>query len=156
MVGIGGGVPPTVRLGDVVVSTPADGFGGVVQWDLGKAEQDDTFKRTGALDSPPNALRTVLTKLKTNHEMKGSMISQYLEDLKTNWPRLAAKYIRSESLEDVLFRADYNHVERYAVGDGGIAGNAGEVGIRDDKEGEEEDEKEEEGCTNCDRSKIVT
>jgi len=29
--GIGGGVPPAVRLGDVVVSTPADGFGGVVK-----------------------------------------------------------------------------------------------------------------------------
>src|SRR4029077_4189277 len=28
MVGIGGGVPPKVRLGDVVVSVPADGFGG--------------------------------------------------------------------------------------------------------------------------------
>jgi hypothetical protein len=62
MVGIGGGVPPAVRLGDVVVSTPADGFRGLVQWDLGKAEQGDTFKRTGALDGPPSALRTVLTK----------------------------------------------------------------------------------------------
>jgi nucleoside phosphorylase len=154
MVGIGGGVPPTIRLGDVVVSTPADGFGGVVQWDLGKAEQDDTFKRTGALNSPPNVLRTVLTKLKTKHEMKGSMISQYLEDLKTNWPRLAAKYTRSESLEDVLFMADYNHVEKYAMGDGETPDNAEEVGIRDDMEGEEEDEKEE-GCINCDRSKIV-
>ena len=29
MVGIGGGVPKSVQLGDVVVSTPADGFGGV-------------------------------------------------------------------------------------------------------------------------------
>jgi nucleoside phosphorylase len=155
MVGIGGGVPPTVRLGDVVVSTPADGFGGVVQWDLGKAGQDDTFKRTGALDSPPSALRTVLAKLKTRHEMKGSMISQYLEDLKANWPRLAAKYTRSESLEDVLFRADYNHVERHAMCDGGIPANAEEAGIREDKEGEEEDEEEEKGCVNCDRSKIV-
>jgi nucleoside phosphorylase len=163
MVGIGGGVPPTVRLGDVVVSTPVDGFGGAVQWDLGKAEQDDTFKRTGCLDSPPNALRTVLTKLKIKHEMKGSMISQYLEDLKTNWPRLAAKYTRSESLKDVLFRADYNHVERYTMGDGGIPGNAGEAEIREDKEGkeedneegEEQDEEEEKGCINCDRSKIV-
>jgi nucleoside phosphorylase len=155
MVGIGGGVPPTVRLGDVVVSTPANGFGGVVQWDLGKAEQDDTFRRTGCLDSPPNALRTVLTKLKTKHEMKGSMISQYLEDLKTNWPRLAAKYTRSESLKDVLFRADCNHVERCATGDG-------EAEIREDKEGREENneegeeqDEEEKGCINCDRSKIV-
>ena len=158
MVGIGGGVPPTVRLGDVVVSTPADGFGGVVQWDLGKAEQDDTFKRTGALNSPPSALRTALTKLKTTHEIKGSMIAQYLEDLKTNWPRLAAKYTRSDSLEDVLFRADYNHVENRAMSDSDIPDNAVETGIRDDNEGEEENEEDEEaekGCPNCDRSKIV-
>ena len=37
-----------------------------------------------------------------------------------NWPTLAAKYTRSESLEDVLFRADYNHVENYVTGDGYI------------------------------------
>jgi nucleoside phosphorylase len=55
MVSIGGGVPPAVRLGNVVVSTPADGFGGVVQWDLGNAEQGDTVKRTGVLDGPPSA-----------------------------------------------------------------------------------------------------
>ena len=60
MVGIGGGVLLAVRLRDVVVSTLADGFGG---WDLSRAEQGDTFKRTGALDGPPSALRTVLTNL---------------------------------------------------------------------------------------------
>lgn len=131
MVGIGGGVPP-VRLGDVVVSTPADGFGGVVQWDLGKAEQGYTFKQTGALNSPPSELRTALTKLETKHEMSGSMIPQYLEDLKTNWPRLAAKYTRSESLEDILFKADYGHIK--------------------------EDDEEEEGdktCRFCDRTRVV-
>jgi hypothetical protein len=40
--------------------------------------------------------------------------------MKTNWPTLAAKYTRSESLEDVLFRVDFNHVENYATGDGPI------------------------------------
>lgn len=153
MVGIGGGVPRSVRLGDVVVSTPADGFGGVVQWDFGKAKQGDKFEQTGFLNSPPIALRTALTKLKTKHEMKGSMISQYLKDLKTNWPMLADKYTRSESLEDVLFRADYSHVEQSAVDDGGILDNEGESGTRND-EGEE-DEEEEKNCTNCDRSKII-
>lgn len=39
MVGIGGGVPPEVRLGDVVVGMPVGEFSGVVQWDFGKAEQ---------------------------------------------------------------------------------------------------------------------
>jgi nucleoside phosphorylase len=151
MVGIGGGVPRAVRLGDVVVSTPADGFGGVVQWDFGKAEQDDTFKRTGALNNPPTALRTALTKLKTKHELKGSMIPQYLDDLKTNWPSIAAKYTRSNSLEDILFRADYNHVEKPAE----EAGNSDYKEGGDGEEEDAEDEREDQGCANCDRSKII-
>ena len=39
MVGVGGGMPSVIndiRLGDVVVSTPSDGKGGVVQYDFGK------------------------------------------------------------------------------------------------------------------------
>lgn len=96
MVGIGGGAPKSVRLGDVVVSTPMDGFGGVVQWDFGKMQQGGTFKRTGALNCPPTELLTALTKLEKEHTMKGSKIPQYLEELKKNWPRLAPKYTRCQ------------------------------------------------------------
>ncbi|KAF3275193.1 hypothetical protein TWF970_006915 [Orbilia oligospora] len=53
MVGIGGGIPPKVKLGDVVVSVPKGKDPGVVQWDMGKAESDGKFQRTGALDKPP-------------------------------------------------------------------------------------------------------
>ncbi|KAL7931911.1 ankyrin repeat-containing domain protein [Trichoderma chlorosporum] len=102
MVGIGGGIPPNVRLGDVVVSTPVDQYPGVVQWDLGKAESDGNFKRTGALSNPPSALLTALTKLETQHEMMGSRIPEYLDNLKEKWPRLAAKYIKSDFLLDTL------------------------------------------------------
>ena len=110
MVGIGGGIPPKVRLGDVVVSTPTHEFSGVVQWDMGKAEEGGSFKRTGCLNNPPSTLLTALALLKTEHEMNGPKIPQYLDDLKKNWPRLASKYTRSESLEDVLFKSDYGHV----------------------------------------------
>ncbi|KAE8422756.1 hypothetical protein BDV36DRAFT_309776 [Aspergillus pseudocaelatus] len=110
MVGIGGGVPPKVRLGDVVVSTPAGGFPGVVQWDMGKAEQRHTFRQTGALNNPPSALLTALTKLESKHDMEGSSIPQYLEDLLIKWPKLAPRYSKSEKLEDVCFEADYDHV----------------------------------------------
>ena len=51
MVGIGGGVPPKVRLGDVVVSTSVGLFPGVVQWDFGKAKQGNSFERTKDLGS---------------------------------------------------------------------------------------------------------
>jgi nucleoside phosphorylase len=142
MVGIGGGIPPKVRLGDVVVSTPTDDSPGVVQWDLGKAEEGGKFRRTGALNNPPSALLTALTSLKTEHEMNGSKMAQYLDDLKKNWPRLVPKYIRSESLEDVLFRPDYIHVGESSADRGTISKN-------------EDGEDEERNCLFCDRTKVV-
>lgn len=106
MVGIGGGIPPKVRLGDVVVSTPVDQYPGVVQWDFGKTENGGKFKRTGALNNPPSTLLTALTKLETMHEMRGSKIRQYLDDLERNWPNLVPEYSTSDSLEDPLFTPD--------------------------------------------------
>lgn len=108
MVGIGGGIPPRVRLGDVVVSTPVDQYPGVVQWDFGKTEKGGKFKRTGALNNPPSALLTALTKLETKYEMNGSKIPQYLDDLKNNWPSLVPKYTLSASLKDPLFASEYS------------------------------------------------
>jgi hypothetical protein len=46
MVSIGGGAPTTkndIRLGDVVMSQPRDGFGGIIQYDLRKKLQDGWF-----------------------------------------------------------------------------------------------------------------
>ncbi|UKZ78708.1 hypothetical protein TrVFT333_006454 [Trichoderma virens FT-333] len=103
MVGIGGGIPPKVRLGDVVVSTPTDQYGGVVQWDFGKAEEGGKFKQTGSLNNPPTLLRTALTKLRTEIELSGSKIPEYLDELRQKWPRLVLlKYTWSESLKDPL------------------------------------------------------
>ncbi|OHW91780.1 NB-ARC and TPR domain protein [Colletotrichum incanum] len=60
LVGIGGGVPVQtddgmIRLGHVVVSKPAGGHSGAVQYDHGKA-RDGQFQRTGALAPPPAVL----------------------------------------------------------------------------------------------------
>lgn len=140
MVGIGGGVPPKVRLGDVVVSTPSGQFPGVVQWDFGKAEADGSFERTGWLNNPPTSLLAALSKLETEHELNGSKIPEYLDELKAKFPRLASKYLRSDSLEDVLFRADYGHVGK--ITDHGVTS-----GINDVDEGE--------SCQFCDRSQVV-
>jgi nucleoside phosphorylase len=109
MVGIGGGIPPNVRLGDVVVSVPVDQSPGVVQWDLGKAEEGGAFRRTGLLNNPPTSLLTVLTQLESEHEMMGPGFPQYLEELATKFPRLASKYAKSNQLEDILFDKDYPH-----------------------------------------------
>ncbi|OJD14564.1 hypothetical protein ACJ73_09069 [Blastomyces percursus] len=150
MVGIGGGVPKYVRLGDVVVSTPTDEFGGVVQWDFGKTQQEG-FKRTGALNRPPTELLTALTKLEKEHAMKGSKIPHYLDELKANWPRLASRYTKSEYLRDVLFRADCKHIEKPDTCDISTGGNQED----DDDEEEEEEKEEEDHCIHCDQTRIV-
>ncbi|KAL6697324.1 hypothetical protein J3F84DRAFT_394022 [Trichoderma pleuroticola] len=100
LVGIGGGIPSKVRLGDVVVSTPIDQYPGVVQWDLGKAEDGGKFRRTGALNSPPNALLKVLSKLESEHEMQESKIPIFLDEMKQKYPKLYPKYFWHQSLRD--------------------------------------------------------
>ncbi|CAH0038071.1 unnamed protein product [Clonostachys solani] len=105
MVGIGGGIPPKVRLGDVVVGTPNDQYPGVVQWDFGKAEKNH-FTRIGSLDRPPSVLLAALTQLESDNEMKGSKIPKYLSDLKANWPRLVAKYTWSDARRDPISELD--------------------------------------------------
>ncbi|KAF3914187.1 hypothetical protein ABW20_dc0100030 [Dactylellina cionopaga] len=126
MVGIGSGVPQRVRLGDVVVSIPIGQYPGTVQWDFGKAKEG-TFERCGALNNPPTLLLKTLAKLETDHELSGSKVSGYIDDIRRNYPRLASKYLRSSSLKDILFRADYNHVSE------GIS-------VADEEEIDEEDE----------------
>ncbi|KAL6832323.1 ankyrin repeat-containing domain protein [Trichoderma camerunense] len=104
LVGIGGGIPPQVRLGDIVVSKPVGEYPGVVQWDLGKATGAG-FVRTGSLDRPPRALLSAMTTMKTNHEMEGHKVSQFLEELAKKWPRLASKYTWNDRLKDTAFEA---------------------------------------------------
>ncbi|KAL6819639.1 ankyrin repeat-containing domain protein [Trichoderma sp. SZMC 28015] len=106
MVGIGGGIYPKVRLGDVVVSAPTGRYPGVVQWDYGKAEKGGEFKQTGSLNNPPALLRTALAKLTTENELSGSKIPEYLDELRQRWPRLVSKYTWSESLKDPLHTGD--------------------------------------------------
>lgn len=64
MVGIGGGVPSKeadIRLGDVVVSQPGKGHGGVIQYDFGKSTPSG-FERAGFLNVPPPILLAAVTK----------------------------------------------------------------------------------------------
>lgn len=150
MVGIGGGVPSAgsndVRLGDVVVSIPTRTFGGVVQWDLGKALQGHTFERRGSLSPPPKALLSALNESESDRAMTGSKIPQYLDDLKTKWPLLAPKYCRSESLKDVLFEADCEHIDKPSSKERQLVHHSNEQ-----NEGDEEGES----CIYCDRTRIV-
>ncbi|PIG87297.1 kinesin light chain [Aspergillus arachidicola] len=106
MVGIGGGVPSKeadIRLGDVVVSQPGNGHGGVVQYDFGKSTPSG-FKRTGFLNAPPTILLAAVTKLRSNLDRGKSSLSPHLSKL-GNLP----KFSRDQAGSDLLFEAEYNH-----------------------------------------------
>ncbi|KAF4924462.1 Kinesin light chain 3 [Colletotrichum fructicola] len=73
LVGIGGGVPVEtdsgmIRLGHVVVSEPAKGHSGALQYDHGKA-RDGHFERTGALAPPPAVLLNAAQVLEVERAM---------------------------------------------------------------------------------------
>ncbi|KAL7808677.1 hypothetical protein V8C26DRAFT_412845 [Trichoderma gracile] len=106
MVGIGGGVPSEasdIRLGDVVVSQPQNGNGGVVQYDFGKARPGE-FETTGFLNAPPIALLDALSVLKTKHLVGKSRLAEYLQGA-THQLQFALETPRT----DMLFEADYDH-----------------------------------------------
>ncbi|OQD64646.1 hypothetical protein PENPOL_c007G05583 [Penicillium polonicum] len=93
MVGIGGGIPSKVKLGDVVISMPVDQYPGVVQWDFGKAKGGGEFRRIGALNSPPTVLLTALGKLRIRNRLKrNSLLPQYLAEMGKRWPALVPEY----------------------------------------------------------------
>jgi nucleoside phosphorylase len=154
MVGIGGGIPSNkVRLGDVVVGRPEGQFPGVVQWDMGKEKQDGEFERTGTLDNPPKALLTALAKLKTDNELSGSKIPLYLDALKKRYPKAAERYLRSDSLVDICFKASYDHVTPVQSGRNSKRNNGDDDD--EEEEGDEDEEDEEDNCQFCDKSKEV-
>ncbi|KAK3491722.1 purine and uridine phosphorylase [Neurospora crassa] len=105
MVGVGGGMPPKVRLGDVVVSVPSSHYHGVVQWDMGKTIQGpraghESFERTGSLNRPPHLLLVAVNHLKAQHELGKSRINTFLEQLECTSPMMASRYLRSDALKD--------------------------------------------------------
>ncbi|KAL7904631.1 hypothetical protein GGI35DRAFT_484383 [Trichoderma velutinum] len=110
MVGIGGGIPEKTRLGDVVISCPSGTEPGVIQWDMGKAEQGGQFKRTGSLAPPPTALLTALGKFEADQITSRAKMLDYLNGLKS-MPTVPRSFLKSDSLKDVLFDSNFAHVE---------------------------------------------
>ncbi|KAL7917052.1 hypothetical protein ACQKWADRAFT_78051 [Trichoderma austrokoningii] len=110
MVGIGGGIPQKTRLGDVVISCPSGTEPGVIQWDMGKAEANGQFERTGSLAPPPTALLTALTKFEADQITTRTNMLSYLKNLESirNIPK---SFLKSDSLQDVLYESSYTHTE---------------------------------------------
>lgn len=95
LVGIGGGIPSEVndiRLGDVVVGIPSGTYGGVVQIDLGKRRSDNTFQRTGRLNSPPQTLLHAVQVLKSRGEISGLDLNQDISQVLERYPQIRERY----------------------------------------------------------------
>jgi hypothetical protein len=107
MVGIGGGAPTIrndIRLGDVVVSQPKDGFGGVIQYGLGKLK-DGHFQKTGQLNAPPEKLLGVIPEMRRLHsdKRKPDRLGEHLQ-------RLDDMEEYGEPTVDRLYVANYPHI----------------------------------------------
>ncbi|KAL7755650.1 hypothetical protein ACKLNR_014177 [Fusarium oxysporum f. sp. zingiberi] len=115
LVGIGGGVPVMtdngmIRLGDVVVSKPAGGHSGAVQYDQGRARAGH-FERTGALAPPPDVL------LNAAQDLAAKRARSRTDPVKENIKRIditirglrGYKYPGPD--QDHLYEADYIHLK---------------------------------------------
>ncbi|PWY86555.1 purine and uridine phosphorylase [Aspergillus sclerotioniger CBS 115572] len=113
MVGIGGGAPSPkhdIRLGDVVVSTPHEGYGGVFQYDFGKTIQDQSFRSTGFLNQPPVFLQTAVNGLKAQYMSEGHCLEEAVNSVLERKPRLQTTHKRPDPSSDRLYRSDVVHI----------------------------------------------
>jgi nucleoside phosphorylase len=113
LVGIGGGIPgeddDDIRLGDVVVSKPTSTFGGVVQYDMGKATEGGLFQRTGSLSKPPAVLSASVQRLQAQHARLESQIPRLLSEMLQRYPKMAGLYVYQGADNDLLFESTYPH-----------------------------------------------
>ncbi|RVD84933.1 uncharacterized protein DFL_003269 [Arthrobotrys flagrans] len=129
MVGIAGGAPEPpqrdIRLGDVVVSEPIAGFGGVLQYDFGKTEQEGRFVQTGVLNKPPKIFLAAIAKLKSdyllqqnnrsgaNSQNNNANIGDIIANSLTNGT-VPQEFARPPNDSDRLFQANYDHPSKNA------------------------------------------
>ncbi|KAI1049171.1 hypothetical protein LB506_004654 [Fusarium annulatum] len=99
MVGIGGGVPlkADIRLGDIVVGVR------VMQYDMGKTLSNG-FQRTAVPKIPDSTIRTVISNLRSRHELSESRVPSILREKMGTY----AAYSRP-SEPDRLFQQSYQH-----------------------------------------------
>ncbi|KAK4951246.1 hypothetical protein LTR10_010219 [Elasticomyces elasticus] len=112
LVGTGAGIPgercgpdnkPELRrhiqLGDVAVSLPESGTGGVVQFDLVAIKESDgsvVVEQRGWLNSSPQAVRTALTALRAKHERMGVTFESIIEGALTRYGNMTKTYCHPE------------------------------------------------------------
>ncbi|KAL2854504.1 Pfs domain protein, partial [Aspergillus pseudoustus] len=111
MVGIAGAAPLDfdVRLGDVVVSEPTSIYGGVIQYDRGKAMNEGRIASTGSLDKPPEVLLKALCALKADHMLQGNRIQEFYSEAFERFPHLQGLISHPGTQNDHLFSPEYHH-----------------------------------------------
>ncbi|KAH0555888.1 hypothetical protein GP486_006166 [Trichoglossum hirsutum] len=113
MVGIGGGAPSPkhdIRLGDIVVSLPRDGKGGVFPHDFGKNIQGQgRLQTTGFMNQPPQVLLTAVSGLKAQHEIEGHEFEAAINAVLEKKPKLREKYKRPDPSSDRLYQSRVTH-----------------------------------------------
>ncbi|KAF3022400.1 hypothetical protein E8E14_003859 [Neopestalotiopsis sp. 37M] len=117
LVGIGGGIPDEdyddddlndIRLGDVVVGHSRGAYGGVIQFDRGKATTEG-FVVTGHQSRPPHVLAANVEILKASHNLHGDSIPRYLGEMLARYPGMKEKYSSPGPERDCVFEAGYTH-----------------------------------------------
>jgi nucleoside phosphorylase len=112
MVGVGGGAPTRkhdIRLGDVVVSIPRGGHGGVFAYDFGKTIQNQKFQVTGFLNQPPRLLRAAVSHLAARYEEQGHQLEMAINAALQKKPNLQKKYCRPDKNSDKLYKSTITH-----------------------------------------------
>lgn len=112
MVGIGGGVPSKnndIRLGDVVVSKPTLNFGGVIQYDFGKALSDGRFERIGILNKPPPVLLSAIAKVQATYMPNPGKLASIISEITTVRAAERNMFACPGEDQDILFEQEYDH-----------------------------------------------
>ncbi|KAI9774751.1 MAG: hypothetical protein M1839_001618, partial [Geoglossum umbratile] len=112
MVGIGGGAPSRkhdIRLGDIVVSAPRNGEGGVFQYDFGKTIQNQSFRHTRFLNQPLTVLRAAINRLEAQYQSEGHQLEAAINTVLDKKPRLRKIYKRPDSSSDRLYQSGVTH-----------------------------------------------
>ncbi|KAF3912608.1 hypothetical protein AA313_de0206115 [Arthrobotrys entomopaga] len=109
VIGIGGGVPSDkhdIRLGDVVIGMPVDGYTGITQYDSGRATQSG-YQLKGFTNPAPAILRNIALAMKSDRvDMRLNRIVSEMAE-KEEW---LAEYNRPSDKSDDLFAEDYLHI----------------------------------------------
>ncbi|KAK5997636.1 Ankyrin-2 [Cladobotryum mycophilum] len=112
MGGIDGGAPSKnhdLRHGDVVVSRPENGHGGVFQYDFGKTIQRQDFHQTKLLNQPLSLLRAATVAIEAIYESDGYQLNDVIDDLLISKSKLRKLYGRPDPSSDRLFGSDLVH-----------------------------------------------